>query len=89
MNPRIAEATPIENYRVLLRFTNGETGTFDCAPLLDFGVFQELRDKHYFNRVKVSDGAIVWPNDQDISPDTLYLESQRHAIAESVGFGAV
>lgn len=89
MNPRIAEATAIENYKILLRFTNGETGTFNCAPLLDFGVFQELRDKHYFNRVKVSDGTIVWPNEQDICPDTLYLESQRRAIDALVAFGVV
>jgi len=43
--------------------------------LLDFGVFKELKDKHYFKRVKVIDGTVAWPHGQDICPDTLYLDS--------------
>ena len=77
MNPRVAEALPLDNYKISLRFTNGETGIFDCASLLDFGIFQELREKHYFNRLKVSAGTVVWPNEQDICPDTLYLDAHR------------
>ena len=79
MNPRIAEATPTDDYKIALRFTNGERGVYDCSALLDFGVFQELRDKHYFKRVKVLGGTTVWPKEQDICPDTLYLDADRSA----------
>ena len=48
MNPRIKEATPMSDYKLKLVFTNGEHGTYDCSPLLNFGVFQELQDYHYF-----------------------------------------
>jgi hypothetical protein len=41
-------------------------------------VFQELQNIHYFNQVKVIDGTVVWPHEQDISPDTLYLDSLRY-----------
>jgi hypothetical protein len=41
MNPRIKEATPMSDYKLKLVFTNGEHGTYDCSPLLNFGVFQE------------------------------------------------
>jgi len=75
MNPRVSAVIPKENYKLVLVFTNGEKGIYDCSDLLTFGVFQELQDKNYFNKVKILDGTIVWPNEQDICPDTLYLDS--------------
>jgi hypothetical protein len=75
MNPRVSEAFPINNYKLSLVFTNGEHGVYDCSKLLDFGVFKELKSKHYFEQVKVIDGTVVWPHEQDICPDTLYLDS--------------
>jgi hypothetical protein len=77
MNPRVKEVKPGVGYRLKLTFSNGETGTYDCRSLLDFGVFQELRDKAYFRRVRAENGTVVWPHEQDICPDTIYLDSQR------------
>lgn len=56
-----------------LIFTNGEQGIYDCTHLLNFGVFEELKNKNYFNRVKIQNGTVTWPYEQDICPDTLYL----------------
>jgi hypothetical protein len=78
MNPRIKQVTPLSNYRLKLIFTNREWGIYDCSSLLNFGVFQELQNIHYFNQVKVIDGTVVWPHEQDICPDTLYLDSLRY-----------
>lgn len=75
MNPRVCEALPTNNYQLNLVFTNGEYGVYDCSELLDFGVFRELKNKHYFKQAKVVDGTVVWPHEQDICPDTLYLDS--------------
>ena len=77
MNPRITEAIPTDEYKVKLVFTNGERRIYDCSGLLNFGVFQELLDKNYFKQVKVLHGTIVWPHEQDICPDTLYLDSEK------------
>jgi DUF971 family protein len=77
MNPRICEVAPAEDYKLRLTFTNGERGIYDCSNLLNFGVFKELRDFNYFKQVKVSDGTVVWPHEQDICPDTLYLDSEK------------
>ncbi len=77
MNPRISEVAPADDYKLKLTFTNGERGIFDCSSLLDFGVFKELGDKNYFKQVKVLDGTVVWPHEQDICPDTLYLDSEK------------
>jgi hypothetical protein len=75
MNPRVKSVTAMEDYKLKLTFTNGEQGIYSCVELLDFGVFRELRDKNYFKLVKVIDGTIAWPHEQDICPDTLYLDS--------------
>ncbi|MEQ1558504.1 MAG: DUF2442 domain-containing protein [Methyloglobulus sp.] len=77
MNPRISEVAIAEDYRLRLIFTNGEQGIYDCSYLLNFGVFKELGDINYFKQVRVLDGTVVWPHEQDICPDTLYLESIR------------
>ncbi|MDO8444924.1 MAG: DUF2442 domain-containing protein [Deltaproteobacteria bacterium] len=77
MNPRVKSVRAIDNYKLELVFTNGERGIYDCSHLLDFGVFRELSDKYYFNLVKPLYGTVAWPHEQDICPDTLYLDSQK------------
>ena len=83
MNPRVETVTPTDDYKLLLTFTNGEHGIYDCSPLLDFGVFQELREEGYFQQVTVADGTVTWPHNQDICPDTLYLDAHREGTAAS------
>ena len=81
MNPRVVDVTPNDNYTLTLRFTNGEVGIYDCKPFLNFGVFVELNDLTYFKRVQPFNGTIVWPHEQDIDPDTLYLDSVKEIAA--------
>jgi hypothetical protein len=83
MNPRVKSVTPLDNYKLELTFTNGEIGIYDCSPLLDFGVFKELSDVNYFNRAIVEGGSVIWPNEQDICPDTLYENSKRLRTAKT------
>ena len=75
MNPRVSKVFPTDDYKLELVFKNGEHGLYDCSGLLNFGVFRELKDLHYFKQVRVLDGTVVWPHEQDICPDTLYLDS--------------
>jgi len=77
MNPRVVTVTPGDDYTLYLVFTNGEKAIYDCRDLLDHGVFKELRDKNYFKQVRAEQGTIAWPHEQDICPDTLYLDSRR------------
>jgi len=77
MNPRVRSVKPLEHYRLEILFSNGETGIYDCRPLLEFGVFAELQDEHYFRQVHAELGTVVWPHEQDICPDTLYLDAEK------------
>jgi hypothetical protein len=75
MNPRVKNVTPMEGYKLHIEFNNGENGVYDCTGLLEFGVFKELKNTPYFKMATVIDGTVVWPHEQDICPDTLYLDS--------------
>lgn len=81
MKPRVESVTTTEDYKLKLVFTNGETGVFDCTHLLNFGVFRELNDLNYFKQARVEYGTVTWPHEQDICPDTLYLDSKPHCQA--------
>ena len=76
MNPYVKDLTPLPNYRLLLRFENGETRIFDTAPYLEKGVFQRIQHPGLFGLAKVVAGSVEWPGEIDLSYDTLYLESQ-------------
>ena len=77
MNPRVKFVKPLCDYQLLLKFTNNEVGIYDCKPLLNFGVFKELQNVNYFNQVNIIGDTVAWINEQDICPDTLYLESTK------------
>ena len=65
---------PLSDYRIYVEVEDGRTGIFDLKPYLDHGVFKELRDTAYFNQVGIVFGAVTWPNQQDIAPETLLAE---------------
>ncbi len=73
----VISVTPIDNYKILLIFGNGEKRQLDMNPFLDKGIFQELRDISIFNTVKVSFDSIEWENEADIDPEILYQYSEK------------
>lgn len=75
MLPRVTRVRPLSGHKLELTFSSGEIGVYDCSPLLGFGVFAELEDEAYFRQVHVVNGTVAWPHEQDICPDTLYLEA--------------
>jgi len=75
MTPNIIDVKAQDNYEILLSFENGEKKVFDMKPYIDKGFFKQLQDKTYFKTVKPYFDSIQWANGQDLSPDTLYLNS--------------
>lgn len=64
----------LPDYRIYVEIEDGRRGIFDLKPYLERGVFRELRDVAYFNRVGILHGAVTWPHEQDIAPETLLAE---------------
>jgi len=75
LGPRVTKAVPMPDYQLLLSFTNGEKRVFDAKGLLCYKVFKPLENKQFFDLVQVAHGTVLWPNDIDYCPDTLYMQS--------------
>jgi hypothetical protein len=80
--PLLIEATPRDGYTVHVRFEDGTSADVDLSYLTGYGgIFAPLRDPAYFRQLRADHeaGTIVWPNDADIAPETLYAHAQRGA----------
>jgi hypothetical protein len=64
-----------DDYKMLLTFENGELREFDCSTLLNEKPYIILANPAIFKRAKIEYGTVVWPNEIDIAPETLYLDS--------------
>ena len=66
-------ARPLDNYRLLVRFSTGEEKRIDISDLLDEQVFKPLQDLNIFRSVYVDYGTVVWCDGAiDIAPEYLY-----------------
>ena len=63
-----------DDFSLDLKFNDGSVKRFDVKPYLERGVFKELNDLNYFKKVLIAFGTVRWPNEQDISPETLYID---------------
>ncbi|MGD9732331.1 MAG: DUF2442 domain-containing protein [Desulfamplus sp.] len=66
----------LPDYKLYVEIENGSKGIFDVKPYLNKGVFRELKNISYFNQVGILFGAVTWPNEQDIAPETIIEELQ-------------
>lgn len=76
LNPRVKEAVPCSDFKLLLTFSNGEKRMFDFAPMLQYPVFKPLQSPSFFQTVAVAHGTVCWAGDIDYCPDCLYEESK-------------
>jgi len=73
--PLLVDAKARNDRRVHVKFEDGLATEVDLSYLLDYGgVFEPLRDIGYFRQLRADPeaGTIVWPNDADIAPESLY-----------------
>ena len=61
-------------YTLRLVFDDGSERVIDFQPVLCGFYYGPLRDLDFFNQVRLDKeiGTIVWPNDADFDPATLY-----------------
>jgi len=73
----VTAVKPLDNFKLWIRFSTGETKIFDFKPLLNTPCFIPLKDKNVFNDVAVGayTGTTEWLNGKiDIAPETLYCD---------------
>jgi hypothetical protein len=80
---KITEAKADGPFRVALHFDDGTSGTVDLAYLAGRGVFSAWLQDGVFEQLSVSpDGALQWPGDLDLCPDSLYLLMTGKTVGE-------
>ncbi|WP_181015478.1 DUF2442 domain-containing protein [Alkalispirochaeta sphaeroplastigenens] len=84
MYPSVKKVEPKSDYVLFVSFCNGEQGTLDMKPFLDFGVFKQLRDETAFKQVKVSFDTIEWNAGVDLDPEFVYDTVTRSEVPEHV-----
>ena len=71
------DVKPLEEYRLWLKFTDGEEKIYDIKPHFKGKVFQPLKDKSVFDSVYLQYGTAVWMDGEiDIAPETLYCDGK-------------
>lgn len=71
---RIVEAKPREHFRVSLLFDDGTSGIVDLSHFAGRGVFKIWETPGVFQQLSISSaGALQWPGEVDLCPDSLYL----------------
>jgi hypothetical protein len=71
---KVVEVRANDDFSLNLRFADGTAKRFNAKPYLEYEVFRELKDLAYFKQVSIAFGTVQWPHEQDISPETLYVE---------------
>jgi hypothetical protein len=72
---RVVEIKVLSNYRLFVRFMDGTRGEVDLSRLVlsdQAGVFSVLRDPALFAQAGVEYGAVTWPGEIDLAPDSMY-----------------
>ena len=77
MTPDVKQVKVLPDFQIEAVFEDGEARRFDLTPYLDYPMFSPLREKALFARAHVEHGVVVWNDEIDLSPDTLYLRGER------------
>ena len=70
----IVEVVPKNNYCLFVRFKDGLEGLVHLRREQLTGALEPLRDEHFFKQVFLEHGAVAWPGEIDLAPDTMYAE---------------
>ncbi|WP_260292559.1 DUF2442 domain-containing protein [Sedimenticola hydrogenitrophicus] len=80
MYPSTKNVVPADDFMLSIDFDNGEHGTLDMKPFLDFGVFRRLKDRSAFKRVRVVFDTIEWDSGIDLDPEFVYGKCNRTTV---------
>ncbi len=73
MTPDVIRVKTLPDYCLQAEFADGQIRYFDMKPYLTYPAFSALRENALFAKARVQYGTVVWNDEIDLSPDTLYL----------------
>lgn len=72
---RVTAVQPQKDYTLLLTFTDGEKRLYNALPLLDKGIYSQLKNLSFFMSARVDGDTVIWSDEVDIAPEHLYDNS--------------
>jgi hypothetical protein len=80
---KVIQAKALPGYRLNLTFDSNDNGIVDLSSYVGRGVFASWNTPGVFDQVAVtSEGAVEWPGEIDLCPDSLYLQMTGKRIEE-------
>jgi hypothetical protein len=76
MTPDVINVKTGSNYELIVTFADQACRRFSMLPYLEYPAYGTLKEPARFNQAHVENGTVVWNEDTDISPDTLYLAGE-------------
>ena len=76
---KVKSVRPMDDFVLLVSFSEGVTKTYDVKPLFSkWLVFNELKNNHLFEEASVDQGGygVSWNDDIDLSCDELFYEGK-------------
>jgi len=73
----VKNAKYLEDYKIEIEFNNHKKGVVDLSDELYGEVFEPLKDKKLFSKIKVDKDleTVTWENGADLAPEYLYYKS--------------
>lgn len=77
--PKIIAVQPLDNYQLMVQFSNHEFRQYDVRPLLENEMFAPLENRAFFQNVQIEQGgyALVWNDEIDISEYELWQNGEK------------
>ena len=77
---RLTMVKPLANYMLEVEFVDGTHGIVNMKRGImssTAGIFAQLQNIDLFNQVYLEYGAVTWPGEIDLAPDTMYDEIKK------------
>ena len=75
MRPQLKTVEPLKDYKLVLRYSNGECRIYDVSGLFNNSLNNALKSRTVFETVRIVGCGIEWSNGVDVCPDELYNNS--------------
>lgn len=76
ITPDIIDVKALDDYKIYLKFKNGAEKIYDMNySIKNYKIYSKLKDKEYFQKIKIRKDTIEWENGEDIAPEYLYHDS--------------
>lgn len=81
--PELLEVRPLQNFRLWVRYSDGEQGEVDLSDLAGRGVFSAWDAAGSFESVRVGPhGEVAWDEDIELCADAVYMRLTGKAAEE-------